>query len=154
MRDVTTDAVIGNDPVTGQPTHPDARDMASDAEAGSLRDALMLLSPAVVKELHVDRRAQEWASQDSAGLKPWLLEFNDGTTQRVSRMLDLLDQQPGSKWASNGAGGVILSIPNLAPPDLVSGGPGSFAGLDPSQVSPETKMILAAIADLKKAVIG
>jgi len=118
----TTDAIITeHDAVTGQPHPADARDMASDQEAARVRDSI-LMPLGIFPVVYVDERAKEWFKQDSKGLKPWLVTLADGSTHRVSRMLDMLAFQPGNKFEANGEGGVNFVSSDLSPAAPISGG--------------------------------
>jgi len=128
----TTDAVIvTQDAGTGQPTHPNPLDMASNAEAAKVRDGLGIyeaFDQTLAENPYIDEREKHWAKKDSNGLHPWMVQFKDGSGYRVSRILDMLDQEPGSKWVPNAAGGVNFVPPQS--PTVSQGAPdgGQHAG--------------------------
>ena len=127
----TTDAVIGHHGHAGAIVLAEARDMASEAEAAKVRDGLGIYE-AIDHSLvggnpYVDERASQWESQDSNGLKPWLVTFRDGSTYRVSRLLDQLADPnlPGGRYIVDGAGGISFVMPQAPMPgQLTYIGPG------------------------------
>ncbi len=151
----TTDAVITtSDPVTGQLVLADARDMASDAEQARVRDMLYgALDTSLSSNPYVDRRTEGWAQQDSSGLKPWLVTFKDGSTYRVSRMLDQLVDSPGSKFVLDGNGGVTFVPKGYTEPAPIAGpGPNVFGNMDPESLEDWQKALFAQLDRIEAAL--
>ena len=107
MRTIVTDAIDQN----GVPV--EANRMATQNEAVTLRDSFWPLN--VLADIpinpYIDTAQLHFTQQDSHGLSAWLIAFKDGSTYRVSHMLDMMEQQPGSKWVPDGSGGVKYLVP-------------------------------------------